>query len=78
MKDRWGRSVWLTEERWAHIVDGHPAMDGLDLAVKSAVEGADNRCDGKRKGVERLYGRNLGPAKWLVVVVAYGPDGPGG
>lgn len=27
--------------------------------------------------MEILYGRNLGPAKWLAVVVAYPDGGPG-
>jgi hypothetical protein len=47
-------------------------MDGLDLMVKTAVETADIRRPGTLDHVERLFARNLGPAKWLVVVVAYG------
>ncbi len=50
-------------------------MDGLDLALKAAVEGADQRHTGR--GAERLFGKNLGPAKWLVAVVAYDESGKG-
>lgn len=75
MTDRWGRTVVLTEDRWQHIIEGHRAMDGLDLALKSAVEGADQRHIAR--GAEKLFGKNLGPAKWLVAVVAYDESGRG-
>lgn len=74
IRDYRGREVRLTEERWRHIVAGHPEMDGLELAVKRVVESPDKRHDGKRPSTEVLYRRNLGPAKWLAVVVAYGED----
>lgn len=73
MLDRWKRTVVLSDERWKHIVDGHPAMDGLELALKCAVESADQRHTAR--GAEKLFGKNLGPAKWLVVVVAYDESG---
>ena len=71
IKDRRGRKVTLSERRWDHIVRRHPALDGFDLAVKTAIEVADTRRDGNGPGIEKLFAHNLGPAKWLVVVVAY-------
>jgi hypothetical protein len=65
------REVTLTEARWRHIVKGHPAMEGLELAVKRAVENADQKSRGNGENIEVLYGKNLGPARWLAVVVAY-------
>jgi hypothetical protein len=75
--DYLGRAVMLEEARWNHILEGHPEMDGLHLAVKTAVERADHRAEGNGPGIEKLYGAKLGPAAWLVVVVAYGPQGRG-
>lgn len=46
-------------------------MEGYELAVMRAVETADKRTEGHFEGSEKLYARNLGPARWLVVVVAY-------
>jgi hypothetical protein len=76
-QDYMGRTVLLEEARWQHILNGHPEMDGLQLAVKTAVERADHRAEGNGPGIEKLYGAELGPAAWLVVVVAYGPQGWG-
>jgi hypothetical protein len=52
-------------------------MAGLDLAVQRAVENASTSREGNRAGVVRYFGRNLGPAKWLIVVVAYDSKGRG-
>lgn len=71
-QDGLGRTVVLTEERWAHILDGHGAqMDGLDLAVLRVVEDPEVKIKGNFEGAEVLYARGLGPAKWLAVVVFY-------
>jgi hypothetical protein len=70
VKDRLGRSITLTEERWRHIVQGHVALDGHHLAIKAALEKADEIGRGNSPGSELIYGRDLGPARWLAVVVA--------
>lgn len=77
MRDFCGRQVVLTETTWDHILEGHIALDGHEEALKTAVERADVVHRGKGAGVECLCGKALGPARWLVVVVAYGPDGTG-
>ncbi len=46
-------------------------MDGLEMAVKRALENADEITKGNGPNIEIIYGRNLGPASWLAVVVAY-------
>lgn len=76
-KDYIGRTVTISDRSWQHILDGHPEMDGLHLAVKTAIERADHREPGNTPGIEKLYGAKLGPAAWLVVVVAYDPQGRG-
>lgn len=73
-RDTLGRHVVLTEDRWwGHIVapDGHPELEGLELAVMRAIETADRSRAGKRPGRQEFYARDLGPARWLVVIVDY-------
>jgi hypothetical protein len=69
--DALGRKIILTEERWTHIVDGHPELDGLELALMRAVEAADITVDGKTADTKRVCAKDLGPARYLVVVVRY-------
>lgn len=57
-----------------HIARRHPEMDGCELAITTAIESATDRCVGGQDGREILYAPNLGPAKWLAVVVAYTQD----
>lgn len=76
VRDRLGRTVLLTQERMDHIVRRHRRLDGHELAIIRAVETADMRCEGNDPGTEELYAQNLGPARWLCVVVAY--EGVGG
>ncbi len=67
--DRKGRTVLLTEERAAHVAEGHPEVRPRDLI--HAVEQAEIRTAGRGAGTEKLWARSIGPAKWLVVLVAY-------
>lgn len=76
-KDYAGRTVLITETNWKHVLAGHPEMDGLQLAVKTALERADHKAAGNRPGSEKISGANLGPSRWLVVVVAYDAQGLG-
>jgi hypothetical protein len=58
-----------------HIARRHPELDGCELAVTTAVENASFRCRTQDPSREVLYAPGLGPAAWLVVVVAYGEAG---
>lgn len=69
--DELGRTIVLTEERWEHILEGHPEMAGLELAVMRVVESADKECTGNFPGSRKFYKQGLGPARWLAAVVAY-------
>jgi hypothetical protein len=72
-----GRSVELTEERWAHIVGaephraGHPELSRHRDAVLRAVRAPDHRLAGHRDGEEWFYLEGAGPSRFLKVVVAY-------
>lgn len=74
VQDRLGRTIVLERERWEHF-QKHEQLDGHELAVMRAVEKADRRREGSFPRSEVIYGRGLGPAKWLAVVVEYDSDG---
>ncbi len=42
VQDRYGNTIYLTDERWEHILENHPEMEGLRDKVLSAVR-AGNR-----------------------------------
>lgn len=69
MTDPQGRTVWLTQRGWDHAQTGHPEIRLPDL--KRAVETAEKRTRGRFVDTEKLWARGVGPARWLVVVVAY-------
>jgi hypothetical protein len=48
MLDPDGRTVVLREERWRHIVTGHPEVQSLEAAVMRAVEQPTSRVPGAR------------------------------
>lgn len=92
VRDRQGRTVRITDSSMHHIVQGHPELDGHELAISTAIETATVRCRGRRNGRE-VHGREvhfaqgLGRAAWLAVVIQYdgmqgevitatGSDGP--
>lgn len=37
IRDRQGNEVYLTEERWAHIIGSHPEMSACDEHLKSTI-----------------------------------------
>lgn len=37
VKDRFGNEVYLTDERWRHIVDGHPEMRECEEALRQTI-----------------------------------------
>jgi hypothetical protein len=66
-----GRSVALTEERWAHIIDGHPELRRFRESVLEAVQAPSRRLPGRSLGEEWFYKAGAGPSRWLKVVVRY-------
>ncbi len=73
-RDPDGRRVDLTQERWDHIVDaenGHPELDPLQAEVTRAVEAPDRRSPGRAPNEEWFYSADIGPSRWLKVVVVF-------
>jgi hypothetical protein len=77
MIDPCGRTVYLVEERWQHIVDGHPYMVPFRLEVFRAVEAPTDLIEQPRPGQDWFYLRDAGPSRWLKVVVAFDEDSVG-
>jgi hypothetical protein len=69
-----GRRVELTAERWNHIVedhDGHPDLDAYRTDVMLAISKPHEQRPGRRDNERWYFRRNVGPSRWLQVVVAY-------
>jgi hypothetical protein len=65
------RRVELTEERWRHIVAGHPELAPYLAVVTRAVREPDRRMAGRQVDEEWFYLEGAGPSRWLKVVVHY-------
>ncbi len=66
-----GRLVELSDERWAHIISGHPELAPHLLAIMDATRRPSHRLAGRRQGEEWFYLEGAGPSRFLKVVVAY-------
>jgi hypothetical protein len=77
MIDPRGRTVHLAEERWQHIVDGHPYMARFRAEVLQAVEAPTDLIERPRPAQDWFYLRDAGPSRWLKVVVAFDEDSVG-
>jgi len=75
--DPLGRVVHLVEERWQHIVNGHPYMTPFRVEVLQAVEAPTDLIEQPRPGQDWFYLRDAGPSRWLKVVVAFDEDSVG-
>ena len=64
----------LSPDRWAHVVEEHAELDGLEAAVLGAVERPDRRIRGREPTEEWYYGGGVGPSRWIKVVVHYEGD----
>jgi hypothetical protein len=71
MMDPQGRTVWLTKRGWAHVLEEHQEVERHLPGLKKCVEKAEKRTRGKFADTEKLWLRNVGPAKWFAVVVRY-------
>jgi hypothetical protein len=71
VRDRDGRPVALTYERWGHIVAAHPELAPHRQEVLAAVRVPYTRLAGRRENEEWYLLKKEGPSRWLQVVVAY-------
>lgn len=80
MKDQLGHEIYLTEERWRHICDEHPEMQGYRRQVLETVRRGRRFQDSVRPEVYLYYRDYRGlphDNTAIVVVVRFGfdPDG---
>ncbi|HVC85948.1 MAG TPA: hypothetical protein VNC40_00830 [Gaiellaceae bacterium] len=73
-----GVRVVLYADTWReHVLDprtGHGELRSHLDSVISAVAAPDHREPDPRPGRERFYRRNVGPSRWLMVVVSFEED----
>jgi hypothetical protein len=77
IRDRDGRVVLLSAERWRHIVSGHPEIEAYEAEVRRAVESPTAILPGREPDEEWLYLEGVGPSRWLKVVVIFDSAGSG-
>lgn len=77
IRDCFGRSVRLTDERMAHILQ-HPEMVGMEAEMTRVLQApAEVRVSRSDHTVElfyEYYAKTRVGGKWLCVVVKYAPD----
>jgi len=80
VKDQLGHEIYLTDERWSHICEEHPEMEGYEGAVLETIQRGRRFQDSVRPEMF-LYYRDFEdlPAdnSTIVAVVCFGfnPDG---
>jgi hypothetical protein len=77
VRDRQGRDVLLSAERWQHIVSAHPEIEAYEDEICRAVESPTTVLGGREPDEEWLYLEGAGPSRWLKVVVAFDSESHG-
>jgi hypothetical protein len=74
LKDCFGHSVRLTDERLAHILE-HPEMKEMDAEIKRVLRHPQlvrrSRSDDSVRLFYQFYAQTIVGGKWLCVVVKY-------
>lgn len=71
-----GRRIILDYEGWEHILEEHPEMATSREQIMATIRSPDHRRPDPRPGRERYYSRDLGPSRWLFVVVDFSETPP--
>ena len=69
--DRDGASVVVSEERWRHIVAGHPEIAEIEAEIAAAIRAPEVVREGRTAGESWFYRRlpDGNRAPWLKVVL---------
>ena len=77
LKDCFGHSVRLTDERLAHIIE-HPEMKGMAAEIERVLIQPQlvrlSRSDAAVRLFYEFYAQTIVGGKWLCVVVKYGEN----
>ena len=69
------RRVILDADGLRHVIQNHGELAGSERAIMDTVSMPDHRDqDPTFASRERFYRRDLGPSRWLAVVVDYSTD----
>ena len=71
IRDRRGRKVLFSLERWRHIIEGHPEIEPFEDEIRRAIEAPTADLPGREANEEWLYLEGAGPSRWLKVVVVF-------
>lgn len=69
-----GRPVVLTERAWTHIRSAHPELAPYERTVLETIMHPVERGLDERPGRERYVRRDVGPSRFLTVVVEFADD----
>jgi hypothetical protein len=72
--DREGRRIVLDDAGWRHILEEHQEMEVHLEAVMLTVSEPQHWREDPRPGRMRYWRPELGPSRWLMVVVDFGVD----
>ena len=61
-----GVPIRLTEERWSHILEQHPELEGYQPLILTTVENPEQVLDGGNG--QLIAVRSIASGKWLLVV----------
>ena len=64
----------LDEAGWQHIVEEHPEIEAHLEAIMLTVRKPRHSRPDRRSGRTRYWHPELGPSRWLMVVVDFGVD----
>lgn len=69
--DPQGRQVDLTDTQWAHILQGRGAAAPSQEEVLQAIRDPHDVLPGRKSNELWYYKADIGPSRWLRVVVAF-------
>ena len=44
-RDRFGNEIYITQERWEHVIDSHPEMEGCERELRETIRFGQRRQD---------------------------------
>lgn len=66
-----GRLVILTEQAWGHVLAGHPELARFEQEVVDTITHPADCTADVRPERERFLSENVGPSRYLTVVVEF-------
>lgn len=77
VRDRYGNSIYLTDERWEHIIDpvNHPEMAGCEAQLKETVQAGIRRQDSlnpRKYRYTKAFDRLTEDNTHIVAIVLFG------